>query len=297
MTIESYGKVNNIGHADIRELLNNEVVIEEKVDGSQISFYKDPASDYLFIKSRKQLIDQDNPGMFKEAVEYIQSIKESLNVGWVYRGEYLQKPRHNVLTYDRVPKNHIVLFDVETIAGTHLDPEKKQKEAEELGLECVPVLAKGHVESLEFLNELLERKSYLGGPNIEGVVLKAYGKLSRGGNLLKGKLVSAGFKEVQKKPKTGKPHRDIIEVLSGLYRSEVRWEKALQHMKEEGKIVGSMRDVGELMKEVHSDVAAECADEIKEELFNWAWPEIRKHIASGLPQWYKEKMAGEAFDE
>ena len=293
--IESYGKVNNIGHADIRELLNYEVVIEEKVDGSQISFRIDVAGD-LIINSRKQVIDQDNPGMFKEAVEYIQSIKKILKPNWTYRGEYLQKPRHNVLKYDRVPKNHIVIFDIEKLLG-HVTPDEKLKYAEALGFECVPVLFTGHVESLEHLNELLDRKSYLGGPNIEGVVLKAYGKFSRGGNLLKGKLVSAGFKEVHKKPKTGKPHRDIIEVLAGIYRSEARWEKALQHLRESNLLHNSMRDVGELMKEVHLDVYAECADDIKNELFNWAWPEIRKHVASGLPQWYKEKMAGGAFDE
>lgn len=36
--IESYPKIYNMGHAAIAELLLGEVTVEEKVDGSQISF-------------------------------------------------------------------------------------------------------------------------------------------------------------------------------------------------------------------------------------------------------------------
>ena len=32
--------------------------------------------------------------------------------GVTYYGEYLQKPKHNTLCYDRVPKDNIIIFDV-----------------------------------------------------------------------------------------------------------------------------------------------------------------------------------------
>jgi hypothetical protein len=51
------------------------------------------------------------------------------------------------------------------------------------------------------------------------------------------------------------------------------------------------------MKEVSVDVYEECADEVKEILFKWAWPRISRGITGGLPEWYKDKLLAKQFDE
>src|SRR6267142_6345300 len=109
--IPSYPKIYNLGHAAILDLLDGDVVVEEKVDGSQFSFgllydtrpLVEPAF-RLFFRSKEAIIEPEAPPkMFARGVEAVKAIAHLLTPGFVYRGEYLQKPKHNVLAYDRIP--------------------------------------------------------------------------------------------------------------------------------------------------------------------------------------------------
>jgi len=295
MTIPSYGKIHQVGHSNNRDLFQHELVVEEKVDGSQISFGL--VDSELVICSKNCVIDQQDAGMFEAAVESIKKRRLCFQEGWIYRGEFLKSTKHNVLNYERIPTDHIVILDIEDDLGAHLNPAAKKEEARRIGLECVPLLHVGTISDMVEMRGLLERTSFLGVAKIEGVVFKAYGHVNRDGKLLMGKFVNESFKEVHKQPKTGKPHRDILEVMAGMYCTKTRWEKAVQHLKEEGRLDESPRDIGELMKAVNVDVLEECKEEIKEELFKWAWPQISKSLAVGLPQWYKNRLAEAAFTE
>src|SRR5690606_17156441 len=93
-----------------------------------------------------------------------------LREGWTYRGEFLMKPKHNILKYDRNPEGFVIIFDIQDNNGEWLSPEAKAYEAQSLGLECVPLLHRGKVDE-KVLHGLLSRTSILGGP-IEGVVIK-----------------------------------------------------------------------------------------------------------------------------
>src|SRR3954465_2218887 len=108
--LPSYTKILTFGHAYVRDILEGEVVIQEKVDGSQISFGLDLTGE-LHIRSKGAGLITDAPEkMFQAGVAAIKAIADQLPLGWVFRGEYLAKPKHNTLAYDRVPKNHIVLW-------------------------------------------------------------------------------------------------------------------------------------------------------------------------------------------
>ncbi len=50
-----------------------------------------------------------------------------------------------------------------------------QQEAERLGLEVVPLLHSGRIDSIETFRSFLARTSILGGQPIEGVVIKPVG--------------------------------------------------------------------------------------------------------------------------
>ena len=96
MNIPSYSSIFNLGHKALVELFADDVLIEEKVDGSQFSMMQ--INGETFCRSHSQQINIDYPDkMFSLAVDVAKSLP--LQDGWIYRGEYLQKPKHNSLAY------------------------------------------------------------------------------------------------------------------------------------------------------------------------------------------------------
>lgn len=188
--LHSYPSIYSLGHAAIQDLFLDPVVVEEKVDGSQFSFGvamtgDTEGPDYgqkLLIRSKGAVINpQAPPKLFARAVATVLDLwtRGLLAAGVVYRGEVLDTPHHNTLTYSRVPVGHVVLFDIDTPAQTFLSPEMKETEAVRLGLEVVPHLYTGMVGNIEELKALLGRESFLGGPKVEGIVVKNYSRFGR----------------------------------------------------------------------------------------------------------------------
>ncbi len=292
----SYPKIWNLGHANLKELFLDEIHIEEKIDGSQFSFGL--FNGEIKCKSKSQELILDAPEkMFNIAVQTVLSLKHLLKEGYTYRGEYLQKPKHNALAYDRVPTKNIIIFDISPNQEEYLSYEDKAEEAKRLGLEIVPCFYKGTVDSPDQLLELLNNTSVLGGQKIEGFVIKNYKRFGIDGKVLLAKHVSEAFKEVHRcEWKKGNPQQnDIIDILTFKYKTPARWNKAIQHLKEKGLLTNSPKDIGGLIKEVQFDVKEECQEEIKELLFNWAWPAIQRKLVTGLPEWYKEELLKSQF--
>jgi hypothetical protein len=40
----------------------------------------------------------------------------------------------------------------------------------------------------------------------------------------------------------------------------------------------------------------ECAEEIMDRLYRFAWPHIRRKVTAGLPEWYKAELLRRQFD-
>jgi hypothetical protein len=74
-----------------------------------------------------------------------------------------------------------------------------------------------------------------------------------------------------------------------------RWEKAVERLRDAGKLEGSPRDIGALIKEVPADVLEECEHEIRDILFRHFWPQISRGITAGLAEWYKEQLTQAQF--
>lgn len=297
--VPSYGSIHALGHKQVLGITNVPVIVEEKVDGSQVGFGMYFGE--LRMRSKGAIIRPgDGNKMFAQAVASVCERTELLHPNWTYRGEYLQKPKHNALTYNRIPVGHIAIFDIMTeVPEDYLPYEAKVAEAERIGLETVPLLFNGVVSSLDILRSLLETVSFLGGQKVEGVVLKAYNHFTPYHHVMMAKFVSEAFKEVHNKEwKKSNPGRgDVIETLISRLRTEARWQKAIIHLRESGAYEGSPSDIGPLMRLVQQDVEAEEEDRIKEALWHYFWPQIQRQVASGLPEWYKERLAQEAFDE
>lgn len=290
--IPSYPSIHTFGHRLLEKLFDNEVYIEEKIDGSNVSFLKDSNNIY-HARSKNKEIDMGAPdNMFGKAVEQITAL--DLHPGWIYRGEYLQKAHHNVLNYGRIPNKNIIIFDIEKGNQDFLSYEEKKDEAHRIGLEVVPLLAQFilTISREELYNELVklfEIESILGGVNIEGVVIKNYNSFGEDDKVLMGKLVSEKFKEKHKiESQTG--FLNIVEKIGKEYGTEARWVKAIQHLKENGELTDSPKDIGGLIKEVQEDILKECKEEISEELFKYFWRDIGRKTIIGLPEWYKKRL-------
>lgn len=294
----SYPKVYAIGHSYLRDLFLDPVHFEEKVDGSQFSFGVIDGA--LRCRSKGKEIVLDAPEkMFLRGIETASDLAGKLTPGWTYRGEYLQSPKHNVLAYDRIPERHVVLFDINTGHEQYLDYGAKRAEADRIGLECVPVMASGRYETADAVLALLETRSMLGGQKVEGVVGKNYARFGLDGKALLGKYVSEAFKEVHagewraQNPSNG----DVVDLVIAALRTPARWDKAVQHMREAGRLTDSPKDIGTLIKETQADIGSECEAEIKQRLFDWAWPKISRGVIAGLPEWYKQKLLTSAFED
>lgn len=304
----SPGQIYNVGHRVLKEFFNHPVQVQEKIDGSFFAFGLFPEIDNgegpLRLRSKGAVMHVDAPGaLFRPAVAMVKALWEKglLREGWMYRGEAVCKPKHNSLAYDRTPAGNVILFDICTGDEDYLPYQELAAEAARLGLEVVPLITEfaAGTCTAEQLLALLDRESILGGQKIEGVVCKPLVPLfSLDKKLLMAKFVSEGFKEVHGKAwKEANPKKaDVVQALISRYTTAARWQKAVIHLREQGLIEDSPKDIGLIIREVAPDILKEEEEFMKEYLFKWAWPHIARGVVRGLPEWYKEQLVKLQFN-
>jgi len=285
--LSSYPEVFNFGHKCLDPILDGPVVVEEKVDGSQFSFGRVNGEYFCRSKGRDQTEDTDKMFLLaKQNTEFLPLVD-----GWIYRGELLNKPKHNTLCYERVPVKNVILYDIDKGDQDYLTHAEMRKHCGDIGLECVQLFYQGQVKILSGLLEFLKTPSTLGGP-IEGMVIKNYGQYAPNKKVLMAKIVQDEFKEKHRKEwKNSNPSgKDKIGQIAQEFCTEARWDKAVQHLRDDGRLEGTPKDIGNLIKAVQQDIEKECAGEIKDRLWNWAKPHVSRVSTRGLPEWYKNKL-------
>ncbi len=300
--IKAFPKIFSIGQDYISQIFDSEVEITEKVDGSQFNFGK--IEDELHMRSKgKQIFPEAPEKMFKEAVDYVYSIAERIPNNTVYYCEYLKSPHHNILKYDWIPKNHLVVFGVsDPVCNFKAKYSELINYAEDVGLTTVPLLYSGLVSDVQFLKALLETKSFLGGSLIEGVVVKNYSiPFLLGGQpipIMAGKYVSEKFKETnQESWSKENTTRGKWEVFLESFRTEARWNKAIQHLREAGTLENAPRDIGGLIRAIHQDIEDEEKESIKGFLWSHFKQDLMRKSIAGFPEWYKGKLMENVFQE
>jgi hypothetical protein len=304
--IPGYGKIWAFGHQLTRQsVVGRRCIVEEKVDGSQLSaMVTDDGT--LLVRSKGADIHLGAvPNLFAPSVAHLVECHHDgrLVPGHVYRFEALCKPRHNTLTYGRAPRGNMVLLDVDMAAGfqQYAAPELRAGVAERLQVDCVPVLADEVIVVSDQLTAHLNREAFLGGCLIEGVVVKPVEPdfYQVDGKRIIAKYVSEAFKETHRKswqPDTVQ-RADLVTRIVECVSTPVRWEKAVQHMREDGVLQSTPADIGGLMRKVQEDVETESIDEIKEMLWQAYRKEVIRQSGKAVPQWYKERLLKSAFTE
>ena len=326
--LPSYPDVYTFGETITHGMLEGAVVVQAKVDGSQCSagLVEENGKYDLRIRSKNKAVYMhgvriDGSGMFARAITAIQTLP--LHPGWIYRMEFIGDrdcpkcqngskakltcskcggagtiAKHNCIEYGRIPKNMLMLYDVEVEYGKFLDPLAMAEEAIRIGLESVPIIFVGETTNDELVamtEEWLKRPSVLGKNPDEGVVIKRYDRFDRFGKVLMAKIVREDFKEANKInwKADNATAVDVVDRLVLELRTDARYRKAVQHGKESGEVVGEMRDLKYLFDEVPRDLLKEEEEYIKRKLFDHAWPHIKRRVVSGLPEFYRKYLEDE----
>jgi hypothetical protein len=291
--IRGYTSPKHFGTRDVTNVLDGEVVVQEKIDGSQCRFLLND-NGTLSVFSRggaRSLEDMLEDGLFGPCTRHFILLQQAgrLVSGRVYCGEAVAKPKHNILAYERTPKGNFVMFDIWDLdAGRWISPSAVAAIATSLDVEPVPELHVGEAD-LERLQKLISGPSVLGGVR-EGIVVKNYA------NGQFAKLVAAEFQEVSGRNGRKVKLRDATEEafyqkLAAKYGPQPRMLKAVQHLRDEGLLDESSKDIGPLIREFHADILKECKDELMEELFETAWKRIAKYLGPNMASWYKERLS------
>ena len=281
-SVPGYTKVLTLGSAYTENALVGEVIVQEKVDGSQFSFGINEDGESVMRSKGQQLFLDNFAPMFEKCVKYVQGLKLDVSPDTYFYCEYLQRPKHNTLKYAREPQNNLILFDVLTEGGW-VDKPSLQHWSEKLKIEVIPEIYRGNVD-VDMIKGFMQTESFLGGEKIEGVVIKNYG------TQIFTKYVQESFKERNADEwKTKKSGGGIVEFISS-FKSLARWEKAVIHAKEKGILAVSPRDIGLLMKMVAQDVREEETENIKNSLYQFYVEEILRVSVRGFPEWYKDKL-------
>jgi hypothetical protein len=299
--IQGFQKIFHLFDNNSIDIFDGEVEVTEKLDGSQFNFGRIDGVVQMRSKGAAVFFE-DNNKMFQKAKDFVRSVSDRLQEGVIFHGEYFQAPRHNTLAYRRVPLNNFALFGITEIGHSGCVPDLAEG-AKFLGCESVSVLFRGNVsfrdadDAKEWIALLLNRESALGGAHQEGVVVKNYGKKSfyAGKDLpiTCAKWVTAEFKEKHKvawKESNGSP----IEKIARAYESKARWIKAIQRLRDEGKLENSVRDIGPLLKSIATDLSEEESEQIKAMLFKLFWADIQRMTTRGFPEFYKQYLLDNA---
>jgi len=296
--MDAYPKIFQLGTRHTQKLFDGPVEVTEKVDGSQFAFGLIDGE--IVIRSKGKIHPINAPDkLFMAAADQVVRMytADRLEPGAVYYAEYLSRPKHNVLAYNRIPNNHLALFGVRRSGGEWVSAHSiLAGYASLLCIDVAPLLFQGNAADMPTADDLLETESFLGGPRIEGFVIKNYAhELMVGDQIMPfiaGKFVSPAFREVHKQTWKGDhTAKGKWEGFCDTYAAPARWQKAVQHLNESGLLLGEPKDIGPLVKEVQRDVAEECREEIKSFLWQEFGPELLRKSIKGLPEWYKQQLA------
>ncbi len=309
MKIHSWPKVYAFGHRHNRGMLANPVSVTEKIDGSQFKFGNQPDQTYLenglIMKSKGATLFATNTNkMFTPAVNTVTDLykRDLLPENVIFYSETLSKPLHNVIEYDRVPKGNIALFGAyEMFHDVWLNYADVEHWAFILGIDVVPQLFNGDVPQVVMgdeqrkFDEWLLTDSFLGGSKVEGFVMMDLSQDYMIGDqyfpFTAAKVVAPEFQEKHNSKAYGKKATKASwhSYCEG-FRTEARWDKAIQHLRELGQIDDEFKDIGPIIREIHQDITDEEGDEIKLALWNFFKKDLLATAIQGFPEYYKKKI-------
>ncbi len=295
MSIPAFPKILALGTRGTELLYDGPVEITEKLDGSQFSVGK--IKNELHMRSKGAIIYAETPpSMFKGAVDWALEYQHLIPNDCIIHGEYFSKPKHNSLEYNGIPSRGFAMFAVRKLPDLFLRHDEISTLADELDCGVIPLLFNDIIDKERLIAKIdmwLDMESSLGGPNMEGIVVKNYNQTGLIGGMilpiLCAKYVSEKFKEVHR---TGwkKTNPTSMEQIGAQLNTEARWTKAIQYLRDSDELEGSPRDIGPLLKRIQNDIDAEEKENIKDMLWTTFRKQILRMSIRGFPEFYKDYL-------
>lgn len=306
--MKRYPKVLSLGQPLIADIFSHPVEISEKVDGSQCRIQLTEDS----VKCGSKNVGIADEKMFRLAHEQAERIWNE-KVWWTFGdditlfAEFLNKEKHNVLIYGRVPLNNLYLFGA-MVDDRHLQTDELIEIAKELQIEPPHILAaESDVKSQSDIEEYLKVDSCLGNTILEGVVIKQYHETYPAllastqaffGYPMAGKLVRDDFKERLDKEWSGKKQRETpLAKVTTEFLTDARFNKAIQHLADEGRITYEMNNLKDIIPEFYRDLVDEEHDEIVKIAMEEFWRQLKRKCDSFSVQEWKRYLVEKQFSE
>lgn len=143
-------------------------------------------------------------------------------------------------------------------------------------------------------------QSALGGTIIEGIVIKNYTQIcsiGAGTDPQFGKYVREDFKEALHKEWGDISGKNALQEFIDGFRTEARWLKAVQHLRERGELENSPRDIGKLIIEIKKDITVEEKQNIEHFLYRYFVQDFLRKAVAGMPEWYKDQLMKKQFED
>ncbi len=251
----------------------DDILIEEKIDGSNASFLYDEESDSIIAFSRNYQLDEEND--LRGFWGWTQSldkelVKKVIGTSKKVFGEWLVP---HTVKYPEECYQKFYCFDVWDIENNkYLTQNEAMEIAEALGLTFVPVFYSGKFTSWNDIKGYVGRTA-LGGEEGEGIVVKNMSSLNNDEIrcVFYTKLVSDKFLEVhdvkkfkQKKEKDPDMYKLSPDMeIAAMVVTRARVEKILNKMVDDGIIPENWgrNDVGTIMKNAGRLVYEDCVKE------------------------------------
>ena len=208
MSFSKYPKIYSLGddeNKDIFEYVDDEIIVEEKCDGGNGSFWLEDGGLHLGSRNRDLTTDEDDKTFSKQR-KYLHEVLAGKEIcsDYIY---YIEWMARHTIAYETAPD--VIALDVrlkhkafeeEGVRGFFLNRDAKEVEFKRLGLEVVPLVWRGKAKELRKmeLGDLITQSKYYNG-QMEGVVIKNYARKAPTGNhQIFAKIVADCFKENNK---------------------------------------------------------------------------------------------------
>lgn len=271
------------------------IIIQEKLDGANASFKLNSDDGEVDVFSRRYMLHPNNTlrGFYNYVQENVD--KDKILPHFIYFGEWLVRHR---IDYGEENMNQFYLFDIYSeLDQEYLPFEEVQIEAEELGLNIVPVFYEGEYLDFQHIKSFVG-KSKLGDVG-EGVVVKNPTMVDKYGFQMYSKVVSKDFEEMKQKNNRGKEATDPTELppetqFVRTYLTKARTEKMIHKLVDEGVIEDDfdITDMGTILKNAGGRIVDDLLEEEKDELpKGYEKSVLKKSVGKVLPIQVKEIIA------
>ena len=286
MQFHKYGKVYRLGHEQNQGILEDEVIIQEKIDGGNFRFYFTKKGDLVFGSRTQQLTsnkgdDSNVNKQFKKVVDFVRK-RASYQKGfekYIFYGEACFK---HTINYDWSKMPFFLGFDVfDTEKNIFVNDIEMTELFNTLNLDVVPLVRYGYFSSNDFTDDLVPKSAYALDSSednkAEGIVVKNYKKQ------LFAKYVRDAFKERNASVFGGTPKLNKVDETNNAdfifkYCSNARIEKIIMRELDDGKKL-DMTLMGCIIKKTYLDIIDEEWKEILTSNWILDFKNIRKLIA------------------